>query len=50
MLDNVVLKDLLGNPLTTPMQRRDAALKAMRDHQISQRRACALVGVKATFI
>jgi putative transposase len=27
------------------MQRRDAALKAMRDHQISQRRACALVGV-----
>ena len=27
------------------MQRRDAALKAMRDHQISQRRACALIGV-----
>lgn len=27
------------------MQRRDAALKAMRDHQISQRRACVLIGV-----
>ena len=27
------------------MARRDAALRAMRDHVISQRRACALVGV-----
>ena len=27
------------------MVRRDAALRAMRDHDISQRRACALVGV-----
>lgn len=27
------------------MARRDAALRAMRDHDISQRRACALVGV-----
>jgi putative transposase len=31
--------------LTTPMARRDAALRAMRVHDISQRRACALVGV-----
>ena len=27
------------------MARRDAALRAMRDHDISQRRACNLVGV-----
>lgn len=27
------------------MQRRDAVLRAMRDHPISQRRACVLVGV-----
>ena len=27
------------------MARRDAALRAMRDHDVSQRRACALVGV-----
>ena len=27
------------------MARRDAALRAMRDHDISQRRACTLVGV-----
>ncbi|GAA0295256.1 hypothetical protein GCM10008966_15240 [Rhodovulum strictum] len=27
------------------MARRDAALRAMRDHDISQRRGCALVGV-----
>ena len=28
-----------------PMQRRDAVLRARRDHPISQRRACALIGV-----
>jgi putative transposase len=27
------------------MARRDAAVRAMRDHDISQRRACVLVGV-----
>lgn len=27
------------------MQRRDAVLQAMKDHPISQRRACALIGV-----
>lgn len=31
--------------MTTPKGRRDAALKAMRDHNISQRRVCKLVGV-----
>ncbi|MEC7795283.1 MAG: IS3 family transposase [Pseudomonadota bacterium] len=45
MLDNVVLKDLPGKELTTLSKRREAALRAMRDHDISQRRACRLVGV-----
>ncbi|WP_156894304.1 IS3 family transposase [Rhodobacter xanthinilyticus] len=45
MLDNVVLKDPLGKALTTPVQRREAVLRAMRDHPISQRRACVLIGV-----
>ncbi|MCT9000728.1 IS3 family transposase [Chelativorans intermedius] len=45
MLDNVVLKDLPGKELTTLTKRREAALRAMRDHDISQRRACRLVGV-----
>ncbi|WP_283966187.1 IS3 family transposase [Tritonibacter sp. AK171] len=45
MLDNVVLKDLPGKELTTLTKRREAALRAMRDHGISQRRACRLVGV-----
>ncbi|MBU2998916.1 IS3 family transposase [Roseovarius nubinhibens] len=45
MLDNVVLKDLFGKELTTLTKRREAALRAMRDHDISQRRACRLVGV-----
>ena len=31
--------------MTTPAQRRDAVLRAMKDHPISQRRACVLVGV-----
>jgi len=34
-----------GKELTTPSVRRAAARKAMRDHDISQRRACRLVGV-----
>jgi putative transposase len=34
-----------GKELTTPNERREAALRAMRDHGISQRRACRLVGV-----
>ncbi|WP_372993996.1 IS3 family transposase, partial [Sulfitobacter sp.] len=45
ILDNAVLKDLPGKELTTPNERRAAALRAMRDHDISQRRACRLVGV-----
>ncbi|WP_085978302.1 IS3-like element ISRosp2 family transposase [Roseobacter sp. MED193] len=45
MLDNVVLKDLPGKELTTPTKRRAAALRAMREHDISQRRVCRLVGV-----
>jgi len=34
-----------GKALTTPMQRREAVLRAMKDHPISQRRACVLIGV-----
>ncbi|MEI6801206.1 MAG: IS3 family transposase [Pseudomonadota bacterium] len=45
MLDNVVLKDLPGKALTTPAERRDAVLRAMKGHPISQRRACVLIGV-----
>lgn len=32
--------------MTTPVQRRDAVLRAMRDHPISQRRACVLTAVR----
>lgn len=31
--------------MTTLAQRRDAVLRALRDHPISQRRACVLIGV-----
>ena len=34
-----------GKELTTLTKRREAALRAMRDHDISQRRVCQLVGV-----
>ena len=66
MLDNVVLKDLLGknrrrailrSTYTSTVQaqwratgRREAALTAMRDHDISQCRACQLVGVDPTTV
>jgi len=39
------VEGLAGKELTTSIERRDAALRAMRDHDISQRRACRLVGV-----
>ncbi|MEO0956802.1 MAG: IS3 family transposase [Pseudomonadota bacterium] len=45
MLDNTILKDLLGKKLTTPQRRRDAALLAISKYEISQRRACRLVSV-----
>ncbi|WP_428981612.1 IS3 family transposase [Novosphingobium album (ex Liu et al. 2023)] len=45
VLDNAILKLLVGKSLTTPGQRRDAALGVMRDHKVSQRRACVLIGV-----
>ena len=35
----------VGKTLTTPMARRDAVLRAMKGHPISQRRACVLIGV-----
>ena len=34
-----------GKALTTLMARRDAVLRAMKGHPISQRRACVLIGV-----
>ena len=39
------LEGFAGKELTTSTDRRNTALKAMRDHDISQRRACRLVGV-----
>ena len=36
-----------GKALTTSALRRVAALRALRDHKISQRRVCDLVGVDA---
>lgn len=58
MLDNAILKDLLGargvrcprdirkpRSLTTLGQRRDAVLRVLGDYEVSQRRACGLIGV-----
>ena len=39
------LEGFAGKELTTSTDRRNTALRAMRDHDISQRRACRLVGV-----
>ncbi|RJG52344.1 hypothetical protein D0Z70_20385 [Sphingobium terrigena] len=45
MLDNVILKESAGKSLTTSGQRPDAVLKVLGGYQISQRRACVLIGV-----
>ena len=42
LLDNV--ERPAGKELTTRTKRREAARRALRDHDISQRRACRLVG------
>lgn len=39
------VEGLAGKELTTPTERRGAALRAMRDHDISQRRAMRMLGV-----
>jgi len=45
MLDNAALKDLLAKNLRSPAARRAASLRLMREHGLSQRRACRLIEV-----
>ncbi|WP_372712388.1 IS3 family transposase [Azospirillum argentinense] len=45
MLDNAVLKDLAAKKMVTPAARRAAVAHAQAVHGISQRRACAILGV-----
>ena len=44
MLDNSVLKDLLGK-MVTPAARRDAVAHAVETHGMSEWRACAIMAV-----
>ncbi len=45
MLDNAVLKDLVSKKMVTPSAKREAVAHALEHHGVSERRACALVGV-----
>ncbi|RSV12273.1 IS3 family transposase [Sphingomonas sp. ABOLG] len=45
MLDNAVLKDLAFKKMVTPGAKREAVAHAREHHGVSERRACALVGV-----
>jgi len=44
-VDNVVLKDLLSKKLVTPASKRAAANSAIKEHGLSERRACRLTGL-----
>ncbi|MEM8575865.1 MAG: IS3 family transposase [Pseudomonadota bacterium] len=45
MLDNAMLKDVAGKKLVTPGARRAAVAHLCETHEVSQRRACALLDV-----
>ncbi|MCX8498202.1 MAG: IS3 family transposase [Caulobacteraceae bacterium] len=44
MLDNVALKDLLGKKMVTPAAHREAAAYLQSTYEMSQRRACRVIG------
>lgn len=49
-IENVVLKKTAGNGLTILSKRRDAVLRAIRGHDISQRRVRRLFGVNPQIV
>ncbi|MEO1317974.1 MAG: IS3 family transposase [Pseudomonadota bacterium] len=50
MLDNAGLRDLLGPKVVTPAAKRTAVALLVEDHEMSERRACHLVGADRTMI
>ncbi|MEM9592064.1 MAG: IS3 family transposase [Pseudomonadota bacterium] len=45
MLDNAMLKDVASRKLVTPAAKRQAVAHLCREHEVSQRRACSVLGV-----
>ncbi|MCE0507339.1 IS3 family transposase [Roseivivax sp. GX 12232] len=50
MLDNTALKDLLGRKLVTPAAKRLAIACLVECHEMSERRACHLIGADRSMI
>ncbi|MEM6550450.1 MAG: IS3 family transposase [Pseudomonadota bacterium] len=50
MLDNAGLRDLLGPKVVTPAAKRTAVALLLKDHEMSERRACHLIGADRTMI
>ncbi|MGY0482147.1 IS3 family transposase [Endobacter medicaginis] len=50
MLDNAALKDLLGKKMVTPAARREAVAYLAEAFDMSERRACRVVGVDRTSV
>src|ERR1700720_4105003 len=48
MLDNAALKDLLGKKVVTPAARREAARYLRQAYEMSERRACRVIGTDRT--
>jgi len=50
MLDNVALKDLLGKKWLTPAARREATTYLRQTFEMSERRACRVIGTDRTSV
>ena len=44
MLDNAMLKDIASKKMVTPAGEREAVAHLVQEHEVSQRRACEVVG------
>ena len=46
MLDNAILKDVASKKMVTPAARREAVAHLVGDHEVSERRACRVLGAE----
>ena len=50
MLDNAMLKDIAAKKMVTPAARREAVVHLCAMHEVSQRRACSVIGADRTSV
>jgi putative transposase len=50
MLDNLMLKDINSKKMVTPAVRREAVVHLIQDYEVSQRRACEVLGAARSVV